>query len=168
MSADNVAPISREGASRSGQLVIGAHGPVTIGVELMAQHSLETYYHVKVDHPGQVGAYVTYRGHKDDLIAESITTAEVLASTPYGHLVYGDERRSILVVESKAGPGKRGWIEVDHITGDRAFAESLPGVRELFPEGLPRTGPPDRDGLIAWLSRRPQLRLVVDNTKAHR
>jgi hypothetical protein len=152
-----------EGTSRSGQLLIGAHGPVIILVKLMAQHSLETYYHIKVGHSGQIGAEVRYVGHKDDLVTAGCIGAETLARVSYGDLNRDDENGAVMSVCSKAGPGKRGRLAVEYITADRAFAESLPGVRDLFPGGLPHTGPPDRDGLAAWWLRRP--RLVVDNTR---
>jgi hypothetical protein len=52
-----------------GVLLTGAHGPVTIFAQPLSQHSLEYYYGLTVDHPGQVGAEVRYRGHRDDLLA---------------------------------------------------------------------------------------------------
>jgi hypothetical protein len=55
--------------SRGGVLLTGTHGQVTIFAQPLSQHSLEYYYGLTVDHPGQVGAEVRYRGHRDDLIA---------------------------------------------------------------------------------------------------
>jgi len=140
-----------------GQLT-GAHGAVTVGVELLSQYALDYYYHLK-SRPGQVGAEVMYRGHKDDVIAAGCISPDVFASIPYFR--FFDVGRALVWISSKAGPGKRGWIQLNYYTVDRAFAESLPGVLDFFPGGLPRTGPPDRAGL----SRRPWLRLVVDNTR---
>jgi hypothetical protein len=139
----------------------GLHGAVRVTVDLMSQHTLEVYYHIKADYPGQVRVNIAYRGHRDDVVAAGCISAEALASIHYGW-PYRDADR-LLYVDSKAGPGRRGWIEVSYSAARREFAAVLPGVRELFPEGLPRSGPTGRDELVAWQLRRPRLRLVIDN-----
>lgn len=71
MSSDNVTPIRPdppEPESRSGQLPAGAHGPISVWVDLVKPREFEYYYHIKAECPGEVGAYVRYRGHKADLI----------------------------------------------------------------------------------------------------
>lgn len=151
--------------SRRSQLPPGVHGPISVWVNLVRQREFEYYYHIKAEYPGQVGAYVSYRGHKDDLIAASCVSAELLASGSYTDFNPINER-TLVTLESKAGPGTRGWLEVCYLAVGRPFAEVLPGVRKLYPEGLPHTWPPDRDGLLAGQTRRPQLRLVVDNTRS--
>jgi hypothetical protein len=158
MSTD-ATPTNNSLESRSGNLPAGAHGRVSVWVDLARQREYELYYHIKAEYPGQVGAYVRYRGHKDDLIAASCVSAELLASGSYTDFNPIDER-TLVTLESKAGPGQRGWLEVCYLAVGRPFAEAFPGVRELYPEGLPRTWPPD-----SGQARRPRLRLVVDNTR---
>jgi len=169
----------RLSALREATLADGVHGPVSVSVDLTAQRDLEEYYGIRADYPGQVGAHVAYDGHRDDLVAAGCVSAKLLASGSYKdfNLIGGDEDLSpnrlvrrdragtLVSLESKAGPGKRGWLRVVYLTIDRQFAEALPGVRDLYPEGLPRTGPADGDGLLAWQARRPRLRLAVDNTR---
>jgi hypothetical protein len=145
--------------------MLGARGPITICADLLSQHTIEYYYGPTADYPGQVGAEVRYRGHRDDLVAAGCISREVFARTRYGHFDHEGERSALLVIFSKAAKGKRGWVQVSYYVHRRAVAAALPGFLDLFPEGLPRCAPRDRDGLNAWLSQRPRLRLVVDNTR---
>jgi hypothetical protein len=146
----NAGVLSHENDSRDGQLRAGVHGPISIRVDLLTQHQLEYYYHLKAGSLGQAGANIRYVGHKDDLVAAGCIGTDTLAGASYNHLNRDERQRLVLSVGSKAGPGKRGWIEVGYITADSVFASSLPGVLTLFPAGV---------------GGRARLRLVVDNTR---
>jgi len=51
-----------------------------------------------------------------------------------------DGHGGLLYVTSKAGPGRRGQIAVSYYTNNRAFAATLPGVRDHFPMVLESIG----------------------------
>lgn len=98
------------------------------------------------------GLRITYRGHKESLIALGCICRDRLATVRYGRYEH-DPRGAILHVESKAAPGRRGMLELSYFTQSRSFAGMLPGVRTYCADWLEA------------LTARPRLRLVVDNTR---
>lgn len=98
------------------------------------------------------GLRITYRGHKESLVALGCISREALAAARWGRYEH-DARGAILCVESKTAPGRRRFLEVSYFTQFRSFAGMLPGVRAYGAEWL------------QTLTARPKLRLVVDNTR---
>jgi len=141
-----------------------AHGPISMRVEALSRHGLEALYL-----PGSAGASVEYRGHRDDLVKAGCARLEGLRYNRFYDAAHG----AVFWVSTKAGRGKRGHIAVTYFTNSHNFAASLPGMRELFPRILDTMSPAAAlnqffDALMRpqkGKKPRPQLRLVVDNTK---
>lgn len=128
-------------------LLDGTYGPVTIRVEALSTHGLHVYGPY-FRHPPARAISVKYRGHKDDLVAAGCLKFVTRRFDRFED----DGHGGFWFIESKAGPGRRGFRGVEYFVCDSAFAASLPGVRDLFPQDFAR--------LAAG-----QLRLVVDNTR---
>lgn len=111
----------------------GVHGPVVMDLQQLPRWQLETYYCLY----GSAGVYVQYLGHREDLAAAGCVRLKRLRY----HRFNDDGRGGLLYVSRKAGPGKRGQIAVSYYTNDRAFAASLPGVRDHFPKVLKKMTP---------------------------
>ena len=109
------------------------HGPVVMDIRQLSRRQLETYYCLY----GSAGVYVQYLGHKQDLAAAGCVR---LNGVRY-HCFNDDGHGGLLFVSSKAGPGKRGQIAVSYYTNNRAFAASLPGMRDHFPKVLETMSP---------------------------
>ena len=149
---------------RAGTVSNGNHGPITVSVCPLDRHSLEYYYHFRCVYEGQIGALISYRGHKDDIVAARLVKAETLKSARRD--VFLDHEYGLLCISSKAGPNKRGWIEVNYYVDRFALrAPLLPGVTSLYPEGIPHADWPDWKMILSRKPLRPKLRLVVDNTR---
>jgi len=97
-------------------------------IRQLSRRNLETYYRLY----GSAGVYVQYLGHKEDLAAAGCVR---LNGVRY-HRFNDDGHGGLLYISSKAGPGKRGQIAVSYYTNNRAFAASLPGMRDHFPKAL--------------------------------
>lgn len=136
---------ANEQSTQRNELVAGIHGPVTIDVRVESQQALKTYHHLDAKSDG---LSIHYYGHKDDLLA-----AGCMKFSGYFGRFHDDGHGGAWWIASKAGPGKRGFVAVTYYTWNRAFAVSLPGVREMFSEEL------------SQLAAHRSLRLVVDNTK---
>jgi hypothetical protein len=137
------------GRCRELQLADGPHYPVLLSIAQLAAGA---------EMPGGGAArapalWITYRGHREDLIAQGCIARERLAAVCHGRFE-NDTRGATLRVESKAAPGRRGMLELSYLTQSRTFAASLPGVRLYCGDWL------------QVLRERPSLRLVVDNTTA--
>lgn len=148
MSAPIVESFRSFGLERLVRLAEGAHGPVTLRVEQISAAHMGEYWHSK---KGAPGLSIEYRGHKDDVVALGCISAEALASKHYDRY-HDDVRGGLLYLSSKAGPGKRGQVEVKYYAQTPLLAGALPGVREHC-----------ADWIVA-LTARPGLRLIVDNT----
>ncbi|HEX5460198.1 MAG TPA: hypothetical protein VFX20_09520 [Steroidobacteraceae bacterium] len=127
------------GRRREVQLADGPHYPVLLSIEQirMSAHA--------------PGLRISYRGHREDLIALGCVSRERLASARYGQY-QSDPRGAVLRVERKATPGRRRMIELSYLTQARVVAGLLPGVRTYCADWLQA------------LTARPLLRLVIDNT----
>lgn len=147
MSAPIVESFRIFGLERQVRLAEGAHGPVTLRVELISAADMREYWHLKA----APGLSIAYRGHKDDVVALGCISADALASTRYDRH-HGDVRGGLLHLASRAGRGKRGQVEVQYYAQTSLLAGALPGVREHC-----------ADWIVA-LTARPGLRLIVDNT----
>ena len=110
------------------RLRTGVHGPVVMDIRRLSRRNLETYYYLY----GSAGVYVQYLGHKDDLAAAGCLR---LNRVRY-HRFNDDGHGGLLYVSNKAERGKRGQIAVSYYTNNRAFAGSLPGMRDHFPKVL--------------------------------
>jgi hypothetical protein len=136
------------GRCREVQLADRPHYPVLLSIEQI---------------PGGIGVFggsatnapglrITYRGHRESLIALGCISRDGLATARYGR--YEDDPRGALrYVESKAAPGRRRMLELSYFTQSRSFAGMLPGARTYCADWLEA------------LTARPKLRLVVDNTR---
>jgi len=135
---------SRTSECAGAYLIRGRGIGVTVTSESAA--TLRQYYHLDADLPG---AKIRYWGHKDDLL--------VAGCLPKGMRRYDkfcdDGSGGVWWLTSKAGPGRRGAIQISYYCCNRAFAGSLPGVLELFPD------------VLLQMSTRSRLRLIVDNTR---
>jgi hypothetical protein len=137
------------GRCRELQLADGAHYPVLLSIAQLT---------AGVEMPGGGAArapalWITYREHREDLIAHGCIARESLAAVRQGRFE-NDTRGATVSVESAARPGRRGMLELSYLTQSRAFAASLPGMRLYCGDWL------------QLLGQRPLLRLVVDNTTA--
>lgn len=134
------------GRCREVQLSEGAHDPVRLSVEQMP------------DGIGRHGAVATptlrieYVGHRKDLIALGCISRETLAGTHYGRYA-DDPRGGVLRVTGNTDPLRRGMLRLSYFAQTRLLAVMLPGVRSYCADWL------------ETLTGRPQLQLVIDNTK---
>lgn len=172
------------------QIVIGAHGPVELrDVRLISPADMAYYYHTAA----VPGLGLSYRGHRDDLVAANCIAAERLRER--FDRFHDGGHGGLWHIASTAGPGKRGWVKVSYYLLSRALARKLPAVATLCGVELSALGePPEhkRFGAAAqlaaecdeydlWLrggrernlcvqseAPRPALRLVVDNTREPR
>lgn len=134
------------GRCREVQLAEGTHAPVRLSVEQMP------------DGIGLRGNVLTptlrieYLGHRRDLIALGCISSDTLASTRYDRFT-DDPRGGVLRVTSNADLRRRGVLKLSYFAQTRLLAVMLPGVHSYCADWL--------DTLTA----RPQLRLVIDNTK---
>jgi hypothetical protein len=113
-------------ATRSGTLEIGAHGAVTISIR-----------NFSCDDEGQIGADISYRGHRDDLIYSGCISTVLLDRTPYDQVV--DSEYGLMAISSRAAKNRKGVIEVLYCVENLALiGPVLPGVVALFPDGIPR------------------------------
>ncbi len=142
--AEQVADQVRD--ARRAIVLIGAHAPITIDIQVISQLALQRYYYLDAE---SAGLEIRYRGHKDDLLA-----AGCIKSLGRYDRFHDDGHGGTWVLTSKAGPKNRGHVAIAYYTCNRAFAASLPAVRSVFPEAL------------AQIATRPRLRLVVDNGPA--
>lgn len=136
------------GRRRAIQLAPGTHYPITLEVEQMPGKDLT----MRGLQENVEGLAIEYRGHKEDLVAFGCIPGEVLAQAQYNRF-QDDPRGAILHVESKAGPGHRGAVEITYYTQSRLFAATLPGVGEYCTDW------------ITGLKGRPQLRIAGDYTR---
>jgi putative component of toxin-antitoxin plasmid stabilization module len=127
-------------------LATGVHGPVEMCVWQHSRQELETYWLLY----GSAGAEVEYTGHIEDLTAAGCLRMR-LDCVRYGRF-HDDGHGGLFEVQGRAGPGKRvvapHHIVLTYCTNNRAFAASLPGMREHFPQ------------LLEAMTPRPALRLV--------
>ncbi|HEY6484723.1 MAG TPA: hypothetical protein VIY54_14450 [Steroidobacteraceae bacterium] len=135
------------GRCREVQLTDGPYYPVLLSIEQMPGG---------VAMLGEDAAHtpalrITYRGHRESLIAFRCIPRERLAHARYGQYEI-DPRGAILHVESKAASGRGKLLELSYYVQSRTFAAMLPGVRTYCADWLEA------------LTARPKLRLVVDNT----
>jgi hypothetical protein len=128
---------------------VRGHLSIGRGVEVAIQpesQRLLTLLHIDAQ---SSGVSVRYAGHKDDVAAAGCM--------PPGKLRYkrfcDDGCGGLWFLQSKAWAGNRGAVQLTYYSGNRAFVRLLPGVLAMYPEAL---------GKIAT---RPQLQLVVDNTR---
>lgn len=132
---------------REVKLADGMHGPIILRVDLSSQKAMRAIWSGE-ESPG---LHIRYRGHKADLIALGC-----LDGTPR-HYGYGcsakDPRGARVWLDSSAGPGVRGRVDVTYQTQTRLFAATLPGVMEYCADW------------VGTLTGRPPLRLVIDNTR---
>jgi len=125
-------------------------------IRQLSRRNLETYYCLY----GSAGVYVQYLGHKKDLAAAGCVR---LNGVRY-HRFNDDGHGGLLYVSSKAGPGKRGQIAVSYYTNNRAFAGSLPGMRDHFPKVLKSMTPgPVRSPSVRPLSPAAALNALYDD-----
>lgn len=136
------------GLCREVQVGDGAHYPVLLSIALMP-HGVELPSRCATHAPG---LRIQYRGHRDDLIALGCIGRDRLAAARFGRFEE-DPRGALLLVESKAAPGRRRMIEVAYLAQSRSFAATLPGVRLYCSDWL------------QTLSAKPRLRLVIDNAR---
>lgn len=136
------------GRCREVRLAEGPRHPILLSIEQMPA-GIAILGRIAINAPG---LRIKYRGHRDDLVALGCISTERLAAAAYGRYE-DDSRGTILYLEKKAGPGRRGVIELSYFAQSRAFAGMLPGVRTYCADWL------------ETLSARPKLRLVVDNTR---
>lgn len=137
------------GRCRELQLADGPHYPVLLSIAQLAAG-------VGMSGGGTTRApalWITYRGHREDLIAHGCISRERLAAAGYGRFE-NDTRGATLHVQSKAAPGRRRMLELSYLTQSRTFAAKMPGVRLYCGDWLQA------------LRERPPLRLIVDNTTA--
>jgi hypothetical protein len=113
-------------ATRSGTLGIGTHGAVTISIR-----------NFTCDHEGQIGADISYRGHRDDIVRTGCISAELLDRTPYDQVV--ESAVGLMAISSRAAKNHRGFIDVSYCVDNLAIVGPLlPGVVALFPDGIPK------------------------------
>jgi hypothetical protein len=113
-------------ASRTGTLEIGKHGAVTLSIR-----------NFRCDHEGQIGADISYQGHRDDMVRTGCISADLLDRTPYDQLV--ESEFGLMAISSKAARNHRGYIDVSYCVDNLALiGPLLPGVVALFPDGIPR------------------------------
>lgn len=136
------------GRCREVQLADGPYYPVLLSIEqmpagvvLLGSGATRT-----------AGLRITYRGHRESLIAFGCISRDRLTHARYGQYE-SDPRGAILYVESKAAPGSRRLLELSYFVQSRSFAGMLPGVRTYCADWLEA------------LTSRPNLRLVIDNTR---
>jgi len=138
---------SVNGRCREVQLADGPHYPVLLSVEQLPGATGMTGGRASLPS----GLRITYRGHREDLVALGCIPAARLAAAVPGRL-YEDPLGALFCVEARNVPGRR-LIEVTYLTQSRPFANALPGVRTYCTDWL---------GLFTG---RPRLRLVVDNNR---
>lgn len=136
------------GLCREVKMEDGGHYPVLLSIARMPGN---------VDMPARGATRapslrIQYRGHRDDLIALGCICRERLAAMRFGRYEE-DPRGALLLVQSKAAPGRRRMIEVSYLAQSRSFAATLPGVRLYCADWL------------QTLPARPLLRLVIDNSR---
>lgn len=113
-------------ATRTGILDIGKHGAVTISIR-----------NFTCDPEGQIGADISYRGHKDDIVRMGCISADLLDRTPYHQGVESDF--GLLTISCRAARSYRGYIDVSYCVDNLAITGPLlPGVVALFPDGIPK------------------------------
>lgn len=134
------------GRCREVTLAEGARYPILLSIEQMPA-GIAILGRIAINAPG---LRIKYRGHKEDLVALGCISPDRLAAAGYGRYEE-DSRGAIRYLEKKAGPGRRGMIELSYFAQSRGFAAMLPGVRTYCADWL------------ATLTARPKLRLVVDN-----
>lgn len=118
----------------------GAHGRIELRAEIIAPARMTCYYHTAP----LPGLSLSYRGHRDDLVAAGVISLEQLRER-FNHY-HDDGHGGLWFLESKAGPGKRGWLEVRYHLVSRARAQQLPGVQAFCAEELTAlTEPPEGD-----------------------
>jgi hypothetical protein len=136
------------GRCREVQLAGARHYPILLSIEQMPRG-------IALPDRGTSnapGLRITYRGHKEDLIALGCIARDSLATARYGRY-QDDPRGATLHVANKAAPGRRRMIELSFFTRSRSFARILPGVCTYC------------DDWLEALTARPTLRLVVDNSR---
>jgi len=113
-------------ATRSATLEIGTHGAVTISIR-----------NFTCDPEGQIGADISYRGHRDDILRMRCISADLLDRTPYDQVV--ESEFGLMVISSRAAKNHRGFIDVSYCIDNLAITGPLlPGVVALFPDGIPK------------------------------
>src|SRR3569833_260135 len=113
-------------ATRTATLEIGKHGAVTISIR-----------NFTCDHEGHIGADISYRGHRDDIVRMGCISAELLDRTPYHQVV--ESEFGLMAISSKAARSHRGYIDVSYCVDNLAITGPLlPGVVALFPDGIPK------------------------------
>lgn len=139
---------SVRGRCREVQLAGARHHPILLSIEQMPRG-------IALPDRGTSnapGLRITYRGHKEDLIALGCIARDSLAAARYGRYE-DDPRGATLHMEKKAAPRRRGMIELSFFTQSRSFARILPGVCAYCADWLEA------------LTARPRLRLLVDNSR---
>jgi hypothetical protein len=129
-------------------------------------------------HRGLTYVTLTYRGTRDALIASGCLTSSMIASNAQTKMDEHGGRFSLHRSPTKAQPQR---MKLDRHPDSPETAMQLPGVRELFPEGIaepvqsPSEAPPHLRGPIIQAhadtngippSRPSFLRLVVNNATA--
>jgi hypothetical protein len=158
--------------SPEGRLIAaGAHGAVELASAELYSAARMAHYFSTVALPGLC---VDYRGHRDDLVMTGCVAAAQLRE--FFNEYHDDGHGGLWLVESKAGPDRRGWLSARYCLVSRAHALRLPGLQALCPDQLNALGEPSAGGrgraaaqvieLDRSPRRRPHLRLVVDNTRA--
>ena len=102
-------------ATRSATLEIGTHGAVTISIR-----------NFNCDLKGHIGADISYRGHRDDIVRMRCISADLLDRTPYDQVV--ESEVGLMVISSRAGKNHRGFIDVSYCIDNLAITEELDGV----------------------------------------
>lgn len=139
---------SAHGRCREVRLAGAQHYPILLSIEQMSRG-------IALPGRGTSNApalRITYRGHREDLIALGCIARDSLAATRYGRYE-DDPRGAAFHVENKAAPGRRRMIELSFLTQSRSFARILPGVCAYCADWLEA------------LTARPSLRLIVDNSR---